>query len=212
MKIGCLNNSKLLNMKKTLLLLALLATCYISFGQTKADTSEHLAFKGVPIDGTLEEYVLKMKQNGFRHLSTNDCTAVLQGDFAGYKDCYVGVSTLSKKNLVHKIGVLFPKKETWSKLSDNYFSLKEMLTEKYGEPSDVVEMFDGDSSLQQSDDFIKMQKVKFDDCKYRSTWQTEKGKIELSIEHGSTSNCFVTLAYLDKINGTAIKKQALNDL
>ena len=29
---------------------------------------------------------------------------------------------------------MFPSLETWSSLSNNYFSLKEMLTKKYGEP------------------------------------------------------------------------------
>ena len=32
------------------------------------EESEHLTFKGVPIDGTLNEYVTKMKQAGFTHL------------------------------------------------------------------------------------------------------------------------------------------------
>lgn len=199
-------------MKKTLHLLALLVIFCNSSAQTKAEVSEHITFKGVPLDGTLEEYVLKMKQNGFRHLSTNDGTASLQGDFAGYKNCYVGVSILKKKDLVHKIGVLFPEKETWSGLADNYYNLKEMLTEKYGEPAEVTEFFGKESAHQPSDDFIKMNKVKFDDCKYRSVWETEKGKIQLSIGHGSTLNCFVALVYFDRINGAAIKKQALDDL
>ena len=82
-----------------------------SFAQTTADSSKHLSFKGVPLDGTLDQYVSKMKQTGFKHLSTKDGMAMLQGDFAGYKDCYVGVSTLKQKDLVHKIGVLFSEKD-----------------------------------------------------------------------------------------------------
>ena len=49
--------------------------------------SEHLTFKGVPIDGTLTEFVTKMKTAGFTHLGTQDGMAALQGDFAGYKNC-----------------------------------------------------------------------------------------------------------------------------
>ena len=91
---------------------------------TFAQKSEHLTFKGVPIDGTLNEFVSKMKQNGFTHLGTEDGTAILNGDFAGYKDCYVGVSTLKQNDLVHKIAVIFPDNDTWSTLSGNYFDLK----------------------------------------------------------------------------------------
>lgn len=37
-----------------------------------------------------------MKQNGFTHLGIEDGIAILNGDFAGYKDCHVGVSTLKQ--------------------------------------------------------------------------------------------------------------------
>lgn len=197
-------------MKKTLTALFLSLTACIVFAQTKTDFSAHLTFKGVPIDGTLDQYVIKMKENGFKHISTKDEIAVLQGDFAGYKDCHVGVATLKEKDLVHKIGVLFPKKETWSTLSGNYFDLKQMLTEKYGKPSDVVEKFDTDS--QPSDDREKMYEVEFDRCKYYSIWETDKGEIQLSIDHNRVISCFVKLSYLDKINSAIVKKQAIDDL
>jgi hypothetical protein len=185
---------------------ALLTTISFAYSQT----SDHLVFKSVPIDGTLVEYVSKMKQNGFTHLGTENSTAILIGDFAGYKDCHIGVSTLKQKDLVYKIGVLFPKRETWSTLSGNYFDLKEMLTEKYGKPYEVVEKFDGHS--QPDDDDDKMYKVKFDNCKYYTIWQTDKGEIQLSIEHENVVSCYVRLVYFDKINSSIIKEKAKRDL
>lgn len=195
-------------MKKSLLSLLFVLTTLISFAQT----SDHLTFKGVPIDGTLEEYVSKMKKGGFSHLGTEDETALLNGDFAGYKNCYVGVSTLKQKDLVYKIAVIFPDKDTWSTLSNNYFDLKKMLTEKYGKPSEVVEKFDVPSYSQPRDDQDKMYKVKFDNCKYYSIWETDKGEIQLSIDHNGVTNCFVKLAYFDKINSKKIKEKAIDDL
>ena len=180
---------------------------------TQAQVSgDHLTFKGVPIDGTLNEYVSKMKQNGFNHLQTEDGTAYLNGDFAGYKDCYVGVSTLKQNDLVYKIAVVFKEKDTWSVLSTNYFDLKQMLTEKYGEPSDVVEKFDVESFAQPRDDQDRFYNVKSDKCKYYSKWQTEKGQIQLKIDHNSSRSCYVTLAYFDKINGAIINEKAKSDL
>lgn len=193
-------------MKKILLSLFLVLTTLISFAQN----TDHLTFKGVPIDGTLDEYVSKMKKSGFSHLGTEDGTAILNGDFAGYKNCHIGVSTLKQKDLVHKIAVIFPDKETWSTLSGNYFDLKKMLTEKYGKPSDVVEKFDGYS--QPKDDNSKMYEVKFDRCKYYSIWETENGEIQLSIEHNSVTSCFVRLGYFDRINSEKIKAKAIYDL
>lgn len=196
---------------KTKIILSFVAfLASISF--TYSQTSDHLVFKGVPIDGTLDEYVSKMKEEGFSHLRTEDGTALLNGDFAGYKDCIIGVSILKQKDLAYKIGVLFPEKETWSTLSGNYFDLKEMLIEKYGKPSDVIEKFDVPSYSQPRDDNDKMYKVKFDNCKYYSIWKTDKGEIQLSIEHESVSRCFVRLAYFDKINSNIIKAKAKRDL
>jgi hypothetical protein len=193
-------------MKQYIITLAFSLISSICFAQS----SEHLAFKGVPIDGTLNEYVTKMKQNGFTQVQTEDGTAILTGDFAGYKDCYIGVSTLKQKDLVHKIAVVFPEKETWSYLSSNYRDLKTMLTEKYGEPITVIEKFD-DSTLI-VDDNSKMMQVKLDNCKYYSIWETGKGDIQLSIEHNGVTSCFIKLGYFDKINGYKIKDTAKDDL
>ncbi len=197
-------------MEKTLITLFLSLAVLLSLAQTNTNPPNHLTFKGVPLDGTLDQYVSKMTQVGFERVSTKDGVAMLHGDFAGYKDCYVGVSTLKEKDLVYKIAVIFPEKDTWSTLSGNYFNLKQMLTEKYGQPSDVAEKFDGYSEPR--DDESKMHGVKFDRCKYYSVWQTDNGEIHLSIDHNSLLKCFVKLIYFDKSNGAIIKKQALDDL
>lgn len=180
----------------------------MSFAQNQK--TEHLSFKSVPIDGTLTEYVLKMIQNGFSHIETEDGTAILKGDFAGYKECTVRVSTLKQKDLVHTVAVLFPEKATWSTLFGNYSDLKGMLTEKYGEPSNVLEKFDTYS--QPKDDNKKMLEVRMDRCKYNSVWQTDKGNIELSIVYEGLSSSVVRLAYLDKANGDIIRQKAKDDL
>lgn len=194
-------------MKSKLLTATLLFLSVISFAQNQ--NTNHLIFKGVPIDGTLSQYLVKMKQAGFIHNETLNGTARLNGDFAGYKECNISVSTLKDKDLVHKITVVFPSQKTWATLSTDYFSLKEMLTEKYGQPSDVIEKFDRDSYL---DDGSRISEIQFDRCKYKSTWKTDKGNIELSIDHRGFSSCFVRLNYLDKINGEAIRAKAKDDL
>ena len=192
--------------KKIILLLAHLMICSFTYSQS----SEHLVFKGVPIDGTLKEYVSKMVKDGFTDLGSENGTAILNGEFAGYKDCNIGVTTLKQKDLVYKIAVIFPEKETWSTLSENYIDLKDMLTEKYGNPTEVVEKFD--SSYQPKDDNGKMFNVKNDNCKYFSIWKTDKGEIQLSIQHKGFESCYVTLSYSDKINSDIIKTKAKRDL
>jgi hypothetical protein len=179
---------------------------------TFAQTSEHMSFKGVPIDGTLNEYVAKMKQSGFQYLGAEDGTAILNGDFAGYKNCHIGVSTLKKIDLVHKIGVIFPNHETWSKLSSNYYDLKQMLTVKYGSPNDEAELFDVKPYQLPLDDNMKMHQVGMDNCKFYTVWKTDKGDIELSIDHSGFTSCFVKVVYFDKINSAIISEKAKDDL
>lgn len=196
-------------MKKIISILFLVSTVLTSYTQTKTDSSKHLSFKGVPIDGTLSEYVSKMKKTGFTHKGTENGIAILEGDFASYKSCIIGVSTLRQKDLVSKIAVIFPDRETWSSLSSNYFNLKDLLTEKYGKPSESVEEF---QSYTPDNDGSRMTQVQLGACKYYTIYETEKGTIELAIEQIDVTRCFVKLVYLDKVNSETVKKQALDDL
>lgn len=202
--------TKLDSMKSFLTALFIAFLAIATFAQENESNEDHMTFKGVPIDGTLEKYVSKMKQSGFSHIGTNAGVAMLKGDFAGYKDCVVGVATLKQLDLVSRVTVIFPENDTWSSLSSNYYQLKELLTEKYGEPSEVVEKFD--TYKEPDDDNSKMHEVQFDNCKYTTFFETDKGTIQLSIDHESVISCFVTLSYFDKTNSKLIREKAKGDL
>jgi hypothetical protein len=51
-----------MRLKKSLIFILL----FLVANLCKAQNSEHLSFKGVPLDGTLNDYVKKMIQNGFK--------------------------------------------------------------------------------------------------------------------------------------------------
>lgn len=172
--------------------------------------SGHLTFKGIQIDGTLNQFVSNMKSAGFFSAGQKDGTVVLKGDFAGYKGCYIIVSTLRNKDLVSRIVVMFPECSNWSILDGNYSKLKEMLTTKYGEPSESVEEFQN-SYAGRNDDF-KMHELKMDRCHYQTIFQTDKGYILLRLMHDNYGKCYVLLAYYDKINGLEVEAAAMNDL
>ena len=174
------------------------------------ENSNHLKFKGVPIDGKLKEFVSRMKRKGFKRLGSEDGVEVLQGDFAAYKECVIYVSTLDNKDLVSHISVVFPDQDTWEYLYGDYKNLKGLLTEKYGQPSEVTEKFQGYSKPE--DNNSRMHEVKMDRCKYETRFKTEKGEIILWIDHESVTSCFVVLCYKDKINSGIIKNIAKDDL
>lgn len=167
----------------------------------------HLKFKGVPIDGSLTEFVNKMKSAGFTHIGTEDGIAALQGDFAGYKNCTVAVFTVKPLNVVSMIGVIFNSRDNWADLEGDYDFFKEMLTEKYGVPAVVIEEF----KRSPQDDNDKLYELSMNRCTWASAFQTELGEIELSIEHQDFQSR-VVLRYRDKTNTERVRKQALEDL
>lgn len=196
-------------MKKIIITLSLLMVLVLS---SFAQNSEHLKFKGVPIDGTLNEYVSKMKQAGFVLEGTEDGVALLSGEFAGYSDCIVGVKTLQKLNLVHEIVVLFPSQDKWAGLNYDYERLKTMLSKKYGEPDECVEKFNAPSYMI-TDDNDKMRQVENNNCEYYSKYDTNNGSITLTISNdGYEFGCRVKLFYTDKINSEIFDDAAMEDL
>ena len=185
---------------------ALFAT--VAFAQSSE--SEHLTFKGVPIDGTLSQYVAKMKAAGFSYLGEEDGTALLKGDFAGFKGCTIGVSTLEGVDVVNRIVVLFTSHNEWSSLERDYNHLKDMLTKKYGEPSEVVEKFD--NKYRANDNSSKMHELSMDRCTWFTTFSTEKGDIQLSLVKYNFGSGAVILKYRDRINGDKVYSSAMDDL
>lgn len=189
--------------------LTLLLACLLFAGTTFAQ--QHLSFKGVPIDGTLKAYTDAMVKAGFHYEGTQDGVSILTGDFAGYKNCIVGVSTLKNCDVVNRIAVLFPDRNTWSSLLGDYEHLKEMLTEKYGAPTDSKEVFTG--YVGNEDNGLIMHALKEDEYVWYTTFTTELGEIELSIIEGTEYHTgAVKLSYYDKTNSDKVRKAAIDDL
>jgi hypothetical protein len=193
-------------MKKLLVLL------FAVFSFATIHAQEHLTFKGVPIDGTLETYVSNMKKAGFTYLGNKDGIALLQGDFAGFRNCTIAVVTLESMDIVNRITVVFERQFDWGSLYGNYSSLKGMLNKKYGKYSECVEEFEGYSEPR--DDGMRMNYLYLDRCKYYTTWDTDKGTIVLDIIKGTTigQSGTVRLHYWDRINSDLVQEKALEDL
>lgn len=193
-------------MKKLLAFIFALSSLAMTHAQ------EHLTFKGVPIDGTLDAFVANMEKAGFKHLGSEDGVAQLQGDFAGYRNCDVSVATLKSLNIVNCISVSFGIYEKWSDLYENYSSLKSMLVKKYGEWSECVERFD--TSYPPKDDGTRMTCLVLDRCKYCVLWVTDMGTIKLKMSGTNSLHTggFVVLSYSDKNNTESIQNKALEDL
>lgn len=170
---------------------------------------QHLSFKGVPINGTLKEYTNAMVKAGFKFEGTEDGLSILSGDFAGFKGCYVGVSTLKNCDVVSHIAVLFPEKETWSALLGDYEHLKDLLTTKYGEPEQNIERFND----RHYSDNSKIYAVNNGELEWYTIFSTDLGDIELTLVGGTVGyKARVRLSYWDAKNSATVRQNALDDL
>ena len=191
-------------MKRLIVTLA----CLVIMGGIMAQ--EHLSFKGVPINGTLKQYTAAMVKAGFKSEgTTNDGISLLSGDFAGYKGCIIGVSTLSSCDVVNRIAVLFPEQETWAMLVYDYEHLKSMMIQKYGEADYNREEF---TTYTGDNNGLKMHALNDDQVVWFTSWSTELGDIELSIVGGSYCKGHARLVYFDRANSDAVRQSAIDDL
>lgn len=182
------------------LLLLLSANC---FAQTN-----HMKFKGIPMEGTLNSFVQKLKGKGYSFISTQDGVALLKGEFAARKGCIIGVSRFSDRDQVNMVTVIFPEEETWSSITLSYYSLKDMLTEKYGTPEAIEEF----TKREPSSDFLKFHALLDGECYYYSKFACENGKIQLTMSKQSYNTAAVILNYIDKANADETLQKIMDDL
>ncbi len=90
----------------------------------------------------------------------------------------------------------------------SYYTLKEMLTEKYGTPECIEEF----SDREPSSDFLKFHAILNDECHYISEFSCENGKIQLTMSKQDYNSASVILKYIDKANADETRKKVMDDL
>lgn len=194
--------------------------------QDKQEESKHMLFKGVPIDGTLQEFVQEMESIGFSLEEEEQGAALLKGDFAGSKGVMVTVWALQPRDLVNTIIVGFPPSErnSWEAFFRDYATLKAELVKKYGKPTFCKEEerakelgIENIDSLYYPNphDFMQSGLSTKD---FVTQFETDKGVVRLFFHNASSngmvfaSDTYVALQYWDKINTELVKQDAINDL
>lgn len=172
--------------------------------------SEHLTFKGVPIDGTLNACAKKMKKAGFEYFGKDNGIVIFKGDFAGFSKCTICVCSVQSLDLVNRITVFFEYTESWSDLYAAYSQLQEMLKNKYGEPAAAEERWLGYSEPKTDED--KMNELRQDRGEIYTLFTPDNGMIVIEIGKSKFSGGEVRLTYWDKINTLKGEEKAMEDL
>lgn len=115
-------------MKKIFLTLICSLISVVAFCQT----TEHLKFMGIPINGTPNAFAQKMTAKGFKHLTKEDTdhSNAYAGKFAGDYNCKIVVFTY--KNTVYAVLVNIPfEGRSWEYLKSEYLNMIEHIYANY---------------------------------------------------------------------------------
>ena len=185
------------------LLVALMFGSIISFAQ-----SEHLKFKGVPMDGTLENFMLQMEKKGLVTDVIIGNNAIMKGEFAGYDNCDIYI--YSANNSVYMINAIIHMTRSWSVLESCYYNLKDMLTTKYGYPYICTEEFKDQYS--EISDMSKVDALLMDECTFSTVYKPDNGFINLRMGQTNNYKCHICIAYVDDKNDKKKQESVYDDL
>ena len=195
-------------MKRILIALLFIFSC---IGAMAQNANEHLKFMGIPINGTLESFTQKLVAKKIKSIQAAEGVGLFNGAFAGKNDCNIFVATVPNRNIVSKVVVCLPSKDTWEWLENDYKQFKQMLTSKYGEPLQHSKTFKAGAFT--SSDYLKISALKEGKCDYHSSWGLNEGFIILEIFNADGSpDCCVRLSYYDAINYKLAEDSKQNDL
>lgn len=170
---------------------------------------KHLTFKGIPVDGTPEAFLLALKAKGFRvpqALPSGRFFAT--GEFAGEPDVLVLVS--SKEFFVWKVTVLFPSKPSWAFVKEQYERFKRSYAEKFGvEPSCDEKL----SPRYKEGSGNEVWGFESGDSRWRSTFHFPEGTVTLSVGFDNhDSKMHLVIDYVDYLNYIVKREYEISDL
>ncbi len=170
--------------------------------------AEHLKFKGIPIDGTPQEFVKELVTKGFHDPFEHNGVWIVEGPFAGYNNTRVYVS--STNNLVFAVSAYIDFSDNWPPVKAAYERLKSSLASKYGVKPQVEEYFPSDLSEGSGLEYLAFIDNR---ASYLSVFNVPHGIIKLTITRLKEADGFeILLAYFDTANGLSCYDNLEDDL
>lgn len=211
-------------MKKIILFIAVSLLIPSVFAQNPALSVPK--FKGVELTGTIDQFGSKLSSQGFKFMMKEDYGAFYMGRFAGMNDCLVGLIPVENSKDISSVVVLIGLNllsdyevysyESWEKLLNDYNDLKDLLTEKYGKPTEENDGFANGAYTYSS--LAKLSSVKNGQCEYYTNWgdsDVDKMVVELAITGGKSMGfdcAIITLKYWNVDKSKDSRKEIIDDL
>lgn len=151
----------------------------------------HLTFMGIPITGTRESMMTKLKVKGFSEKTQeNEVGVELKGEYLGRK-AWLRIYNSNISKTVYLIDIFFAKGH-FIDLYKQYIDCREKLNAQFGKPTEIL-----DESLEET--------LEFDQFPMCATYyKNSKGLISLEISE--EKHC-VEISFQDKRNAEIMKKE-----
>lgn len=171
-----------------------------------AYSQEHLKFKGIEIDGKIEQMAKKLEAAGFECTSPDKSS--FKGVFAG-REASISVFTNMVDN-VYRIAVSYDMSNTpWRAIKTEMVVFEENLTKKYGAPTSAIYEFDrhyADGSGREINGFMMERNH------WSTNWEIETGNIGIMFAQGKMTPPMIIIYYQDKLNYQVQEEQIYDDL
>ncbi len=125
-------------------------------------------FLGVKVDGKKETVIAAFKSKGFAPSGEMSDNVVTMKGVAAGKNIEINIVSTPLTKTVWKFSVYLPKQSNWYSLKAQYEEYLKLLTEKYGEPTNMYNFF---SSPYEEGDGYEMTAVYAEKCHYAAFWK-----------------------------------------
>lgn len=160
-----------------------------------AGNSQHLTFNGISLANSFAQFTASLKKSGMKDYGEKDGVNYFVGKFNDFKGCDVGVIG-NEEGSVERIVVIFPDQTNWTKLSKQYFDIKNYLESIYGNPVNSTEVFKH-SYAKKTKASDLMEGLMYDQCDYHSVFASGSDLVSVEICHNGAENSFVRLCYYE---------------
>lgn len=171
-------------------LLSFILCCLCIFSDAQI-ANTHISFLGIPLNGTVEDFSLRIEERGFNIVKERESSIIFAGTFAN-ELVKLELIFSPKTKTVCKITIDFPEKDIWSQLRSDYLEKKSLYQSKYF-LSDEYEFF---SYPYEEGDGYEMRAIVQEKCRFISFYSTVGGRIWVEI----CKNCCIRITYEDTIN------------
>lgn len=181
-------------MKKTILIL--LSVLFSLSLSAQDDGGGHMAFNGVPMEGSIRSYADRLIQGGCRLVEDGEDSLVLSGNHLDWKNVTIIVQGAPSDKEVYGVTVYVEAGRSWSTIEERYRETAELYRRLYGRPEDHVEHFSGGDP---GSDPKRLKALTAGKCNYMSLWNADGGSVIAAV-HCDSSKYYIACTYQDDAN------------